>query len=137
MSARGSRSGARFPPQLVGTGLGTPVAPFTAAKEAALLTVFRVLLPTVYLGLGPRWARLVNVTFDIGADTTNLTILCASELPPIRNSPAVDFSAVRIPQTFLATPPRHPCLQARGLNPAWSFAMQAACCAHRRLRVQV
>lgn len=85
--------------QLVGTGVGTPVAPFTAAKEAALLTVFRDLLPPLFLGLGPKWARIVNVTYDTAADTTNLTILCCAEVPPIHNKTAANFTAVRLPRS--------------------------------------
>ena len=82
--------------QLAGTGLGTPIAPFTTAKESAILTLFHDLMPTLYLGLGPEYTRIVNVTNDVPNNVANITLLCITEEPIIHNTTNSTFPTVRL-----------------------------------------
>ena len=71
--------------QLVGTGLAASVAPLTVDKQTAILTLFNQLLPPLFFGLGPQWTRFQYIESDPATNTTNISLLMDSILPPIWN----------------------------------------------------
>jgi len=84
-------------PQLAGTGLATSPAPFTVAAQTAVLTLVQNLLPPLFLGLGPQWARIQSFQSNVTSNTTELSLLFDSILPPIWNDTSDTFQMVRAP----------------------------------------
>ena len=83
--------------QLSGSGLPTPLAPFTVAKQTALLTLFYDLLPPLFLGLGPQWTRVAAVASDAAVGTTNVSLLINSIIPPVWNDTSDSLPEVTEP----------------------------------------
>lgn len=83
--------------QLVGTGLATSPAPFTVAQQTAVLTLVQNLLPPLFLGLGPQWGRIQGFQSDPATNTTDLSLLFDSIVPPIWNDTSDTFPQVRLP----------------------------------------
>ena len=92
--------------QLVGTGLATSIAPLTVAMQTAILTLLRGLVPPLFLGLGPQWARFQDIQSDVATNTTQLSLLFDSILPPIWNDTFDTFPEVRQPNAVCL---RKPC----------------------------
>jgi len=83
--------------QLAGTGLATSPAPFTVAEQTAVLTLVQNLMPALFLGLGPQWGRIQSFQSDVATNTTDLSLLFDSILPPIWNDTSDTFPNVRAP----------------------------------------
>ena len=83
--------------QLAGTGLATSPAPFTVAEQTAVLTLVQNLLPPLFLGLGPQWARIQGYQSNVSSNTTQLSLLFDSILPPVWNDTDDTFPEVRPP----------------------------------------
>ena len=87
--------------QIAGTGVATSPAPFTVAEQTAVLTLVQNLLPPLFLGLGPQWARIQGFTSDVATNTTQLSLLFDSILPPIWNDTFDTFPNVRLLQRLI------------------------------------
>ena len=87
---------------------GPQVAPLTTAKQTAVLTLFLDLLPPLFLGLGPQWARLATVASDAATGTANMSLLLNSFQPPIGNDTSDTFPEVAQERTQRVFCSSHP-----------------------------
>ena len=83
------------------SGSALSESPLTAEKQTAILTEFANVLPPLFLGFGPQWARLQAVTSDLAASTTNLTLLMDGWMLPIANDTSDTFPQVSAAQSSL------------------------------------
>ena len=80
--------------QMQGSGQSDPVVPLTVARETAILTLLHELLPPIFLGIGPQWARVASVSGDAAATTANVSLLLNTFVPIIGNDTSDTFPEV-------------------------------------------